>query len=272
MVVSVQPKLSLIIAAPPEAIVVGSNAQAELLEAVRADIAASLGVKPSDMIVDNIGSARRLMHRRLEDTVQLRFDLQFVDNDAHNHVVAITAQLADPDSPLLSSNTTSQLLVDQIPEIAFVCPIGKIRTNGELLCRKCPVPKYASDSVNCLDCPINQIPTARGDACQCDNGYYSAEKDQLMCLDDEYDAVLVANEIALRGGVKECLAVRHAQFVPLESLPLFVAESAMSCFIRRAPSGCIPLRWSTCASEYHVERCPTNELHLCGDGYDGTCV
>jgi hypothetical protein len=186
---SVQPKSSLVINGPAAALVLGSDAQVAFLSAVQADIAAALEVDHrSEIVLDNVGGVRRLLRRRVQEgTVELQFDILFDSYDAPDLVVAMMSQLTDPDSPLMTGEATSQLLADQVPGIVFVCPVGKIRAEGELSCRKCTSPTVAdADGVSCNDCPKNQGPTERGDECTCLNGYYDTTGGAFTCLAGAY--------------------------------------------------------------------------------------
>eukprot|EP01046_Picozoa_sp_COSAG06_P031452 COSAG06_NODE_3065_length_5901_cov_5.700965_2_plen_1264_part_00 len=203
-VASVQPKSSLVIAGPATALVAGSDEQAAFIEAVRADIAVSLEVDSSDFLVNNIVRGRRRVQSTVE-TVGLRFDIHFVNDNAQELVVAMIKQLADPISPLMNGDTTGQLLPDQVPEIAFVCPIGKVRPDGESLCRKCASPAFANgDGVTCVDCPTYQIPTSRGDACTCEAGYYNMSAVQPTCHTDSFVETLQAVDATI-----ECKPCRN---------------------------------------------------------------
>ena len=177
-VASVQPKSSLVMNGPAAALVPGSDAQVAFLSAVQADIAASLEVDdPSELVLDNVGRARRLraLRRSMQDGgtvhVELQFDILFDSEDAPDLVVALISQLSDPNSTLCAR--ASSLCARAVPSIVFVCPIGMVRGDGQTLCGKCPWPQYTSDSVTCLECPINMIPSATGDSCQCRDNYFS---------------------------------------------------------------------------------------------------
>lgn len=260
-VASVQPKSSLIIAGPPAALVAGSEQQAAFLDAVRVDIAASLGVDPSDIVLDNVDRGRR--QRRLQDSVELQFDILFVNNsNAQDLVVAITSQLADPASPLMNAHTTSHLLADQVPEIVFVCPIGKVRPDGESLCRKCASPAFAdSDGVTCTECPLYQIPTRRGDACMCDVGYYNASTVQPTCHADSFiEPLALDTTIECKPCLMDCVASCHGAelSVAVGWAPQARHDGkAVAIFQCKEPAACPGGKFSA------------NNETLCTEGYTG---
>ena len=214
---SVQPKSSLVINGPAAALVLGSDAQAAFLSVVQADIAAALEVdEPSEIVLDNVvrPGRRRLLRRSMQEgTVELKFDILFDSDDAPGLVVAMMSQLGDPDSPLMNGATIHQLLAGQVPGIVFVCPVGKVRPDGELSCRKCASPMVAdADGVSCNDCPKNQGPTERGDACTCLDGYYDTTAGAFTCLDAEYSPTDMPNDgiVCQSCAELDCVSACHA--------------------------------------------------------------
>lgn len=181
--------VSLVINGPAEALVDGSDAQLTYMWAVQTDIAAALQVNdPFSIVLDNVRMPETLRRQMQEGTIELEFDLLFNSDDAPELVVAMLQQLADSNSRLMTSDATSQLLADQKPAIKFVCPSGKVRLEGESLCRKCPSPMFASAERGvCLDCPLFQSPTERGDECTCQAGYYAANQFDVQCFESGFE-------------------------------------------------------------------------------------
>ena len=185
-VAAVLPKAVLMIRGPAGALDPGSDAEALFLSNIQTDLAVSLGTRPSDIVVSNLQRSGR---RQLQDAlVALQFDVVFVNATNSPALLAgMTAQLADPNSLLRNAAATAHLLADQQPVISFVCPIGKVRLESEVLCRKCPPPSFANgDGASCTDCPINQEPTERGDACMCSEGFFNATAMRPACFTRDY--------------------------------------------------------------------------------------
>ena len=241
---SVQPKSSLVINGPVAALVAGSTAQMEFMSAVQADIAAALEVSDlSEIVLSNVGAMRRLraLRRRMQEgTVELQFDILFNSGDAADMVVAMLSQLADPNSPLMNSDTTRQLLSDQVPGIVFVCPVGKVRGEGELSCRKCTAPAVAdADGVSCNECPKNQGPTERGDACTCQDGYYNTTGGAFTCLQADFAPTDMpedgADQVCQSCAELDCVSACHAGELSLRPGWAKIGSAILKC---KAPMAC----------------------------------
>jgi len=185
-IAAVQPKAVLVIHGPADALISGSDAGTSYLLSVQTDFAVSLGTSQSDIVVRNL---RRSERRRLQDTLtELKFDVVFVnETNSAALLVEMTAQLANSDSALMTAASTGNLVANQQPSISFVCPVGKVRQDGEVVCRRCPTPSFAkSDGVSCAECPLNQEPTERGDACKCSAGFFNVTAIQPKCFTSDY--------------------------------------------------------------------------------------
>lgn len=181
-IAAVQPKAVLRIRGPAGALDHGSETEALFLASIQTDLAVSLGARPSDVVVSNVRHSRR---RRLQDAlIELQFDVLFVnETNSPTLLSEMASQLADSNSPLMNAASTAHLLADQQPKISFVCPVGKVRLDGEVVCRRCPPPSFANtDGASCTECPINQEPTQRGDACRCLSGFINTTVMQPGCF------------------------------------------------------------------------------------------
>eukprot|EP01043_Picozoa_sp_COSAG02_P034390 COSAG02_NODE_2401_length_8945_cov_4.251752_1_plen_597_part_10 len=164
--------------------VVASVATAEsekhLISAVRNFIATALEADASDFAVEKFSG-----EQSVEGEMQL--GISFVKENAKSLLLSLIEQLADPTSLLLTSGSATPVVLDASPTIDFVCPTGKVRLNGESMCRKCASPAYADPETNaCLKCPQFQILTDIGDACECQEGYYNTEVVRPACYLNDF--------------------------------------------------------------------------------------
>ena len=192
---AVQPKMSMQIAASTAVLVEGSAEREQLIEALKKDLAQSLGIKPSDIVISGIRedtSETDQQRRRLAQPVSVAFDFVVTagSSDVQSALETLKQDLVSESSPLMSGalaqlgyNVTSQ--ADDLT-VAFVCPSGKIRSSSG--CESCPqTPKaqYTDDSVQCQQCPSNQQVNDVGDGCVCADNYYDAHHGPLVCYGPE---------------------------------------------------------------------------------------
>jgi len=144
---SVQPKTTLKMSGVKKTVLeAGHPDQVALQEALIADLAASLGIDASLIVIKNIRPSQAPSARRLAegDGVTIQFDFVINNPDgaanARGQVDAtnkLTQQLKDPDSPSLFGAVTSLGIggeIDQDQDLAvdFVCPPGTV-------CKSSPV-------------------------------------------------------------------------------------------------------------------------------------
>eukprot|EP01043_Picozoa_sp_COSAG02_P096916 COSAG02_NODE_33161_length_504_cov_1.227160_1_plen_163_part_01 len=155
------------------------------------------------------------------------------------------------------------------------------------MCRKCLWPQFTPDRITCEDCPARHSPTQLGDACQCADGYYSVDMEQLACLGDEYndEIIVAANEIATLPGSEYCRVCPTTRLGdPCAVCAAGASPAIMPGFRERnemlASGGHLRFAYrcggSRITQNITAERCPASELqgdllvpHRCGHGYVG---
>eukprot|EP01046_Picozoa_sp_COSAG06_P022113 COSAG06_NODE_1694_length_8699_cov_57.094767_1_plen_2376_part_10 len=220
--------------------------------------------------------------RRLQDAAILLL-LSIVSDDAAAKMAELSVHLQHANSTLVSGG----LFPVQQLDITYMCPHGMVRPEGEAVCRKCLWPEFTSDRITCEECPVRQSPTPLGNDCQCADGYYSVEMEQLVCLDDEYDEEIIAtaNAVATLPGSEECRVCPTTRLgdpcavcaagTPPAVIPGFRERNELlpSRGHRRFAYRC---GGSRVRQNVTAERCPASEHqddlrvpHLCGHGYIG---
>ena len=200
-----QPAASLQVAADPAVLEEGSQAQEDFILALRMDLAASLGVNLSDIVITGLGASdggrRRMLDTDADTSVPVRdvrglrqlqagapvgitFDFVLVGEAAKDPSIMtdLTEQLQDPSSPLLNGNVTSAMPVQEIV-VELNCPPGNFRAPGESVCSTCPAgsepnpdqtgcdrcvlhgPQYYSLGVECITCDAGMSPSEGASVC-----------------------------------------------------------------------------------------------------------
>eukprot|EP01052_Picozoa_sp_SAG31_P026118 SAG31_NODE_2343_length_5906_cov_2.399346_3_plen_1601_part_00 len=139
---NIVPTAILEVLADPAAAVPGSPSQLQLLEDLSTEMAAALGIARE--AITNAELAFAAAGRRLQESshpLLFRFALSTaaspVPFDAAVAIQELSAQLADENSVLRNSETTSRINTERQLQFAFICPLGMVRGNGEANCRFC---------------------------------------------------------------------------------------------------------------------------------------
>lgn len=162
-------------------------AQEAYLDALKADLAASLNVSVDLIQIANFG-ATNAGRRRLQ-AQPVTFDLILAGPSATESLMELSSQLGDPSSRLMSSSVGSTINSDVPPVFSFACPTGLHRPldGADGQCVACPnpesqVPDRLADFRSCRECLPGQVPDAEsGSRCVCAQGYYNASKSSIRC-------------------------------------------------------------------------------------------
>jgi len=261
---TVQPQATLEVAADAAVLEPGSAEQEEFIQQLIAELAASLGLDPSDIVIDPAslreGGRRRLQDRRLQATA-IQFDFVIASDNGVAAIAELNQQLADPDSALRNSPTTSGVNPDIVPVLEFVCPDMMVIPEGLSTCRYCDPGKepiddvcqpcsavdrvgaayFVSENGTCHGCEPGKMPNALKTECiDCENGKFTADgtvclacpasqgsnevRDGCTCDQKHYNASL--GDIACyKDGANYQNGDFAATFVP----PTILAEQCLSC-------------------------------------------
>ena len=205
------PSTSLELVASAEVLTPGPEQDA-FMQTVIADLAASLGLDPADIVISNVrtpdsSAGRRQLadsiavERRQLQAVAVEFDF-VVDApgvDTADLMRDLTEQLNDPTSPLMNGAATSALNPDQTPVAELICPAGYYRNT-------------AGGSAVCEMCIGGYEPNAEQDGCDnCilrGNEYMSNGLACSLCPPGEYP---VEDELGHKSG---CGACEEGKFSP----------------------------------------------------------
>ena len=199
---TVQPRATLEIMADQSVLVEGSPEQETFLQNLVNDLAASLGLLPSDIVIDpaSLRTARRLQEGS-QGSATILFDFVVTASGGAASIANLNEQLADPESELRNSQTTSALSPDQLAVPTFLCPARMVIPPGLTVCRYCEPGKEPNDPVEptgcqlcsvsgaylvseagtCHTCPAGTQPNEAMTAClNCDAGKFSS--DGQLCL------------------------------------------------------------------------------------------
>jgi predicted outer membrane repeat protein len=187
---NVLPSATMQITASAAALQQGSKAQLQLVAALQADLAASLGVDPSEITISNINAAgsRRRVLQSGGTAVEFEFVIDSPDASAQDLLATLKQQLQNSSSPLMTGSVSE--LGYSIPaaqadalSFTFTCPPGTIQGAGTTcqLCPQMPKAQYTDDSETCKQCPVNQQVNAKGTGCSCADGHYDASLGPLIC-------------------------------------------------------------------------------------------
>ena len=190
---NVLPTTTLEIAADPAALVDGSQAQLDFIAALKADLAASLGVDPSQLVIGGLQAATPSGGRRRTQSTEITFEVTITGDDAGATLTSLVTQMDDPTSALMTSSVAGNINPAVVPSFAFVCPVGMYRKAGDADCQICAgtaVPDAANDYTSCRDCLPGRAPGPLGDVCVCAEGYYNSSKGPIHCYNhnERWDA------------------------------------------------------------------------------------
>jgi len=160
---TVQPQATLEVAADAAVLEPGSAEQEEFIQQLIAELAASLGLDPSEIVIDPAslreGGRRRLQDRRLQATA-IQFDFVIASDNGVAAIAERNQQLADPDSALRNSPTTSAVNPEVQAVLEFVCPENMVIPEGLSTCRFCDPGKEPDDDGGCQPCSAVDRPGA----------------------------------------------------------------------------------------------------------------
>ena len=184
---------TLTIAATAEASALDNST--DYIGTVRSSLADALNIT-GNVMISNLRTTASEGRRLQSDDVSLLVDVGIAGETGPASMWELQRKLQDADFCSNMSFVEGQSLT-----VSYNCPIGMVRPDGQTLCGKCPWPEHTPDQANCLECPLNMIPTAAGDACVCKPEYYSAttgegedEEDfAVMCYATEYDDLALAD-------------------------------------------------------------------------------
>jgi hypothetical protein len=66
------------------------------------------------------------------------------------------------------------------------CSAGSKPNAASTQCEKCPQLQITMDHQSCIECPMFQIPTPTGDACQCKPNYFNSTTIRPQCFESEF--------------------------------------------------------------------------------------
>ena len=188
---SVQPSTTLQMNLSPTVLEEDHPDRAVLTAALIRDLAASMGVDPSLIVISNIKLSTDRRRRRLQAAVAVQFDFEIVGGN-DEQLTRLTASLADPGGPLLNGEVTSLgldggIVAGQTPQTEFVCPAGKKPSADGTFCEFCVgqngEPEYTADRETCSKCPVGENPNSIRDGCICNDFFYDATSGPLVCYD-----------------------------------------------------------------------------------------
>ena len=174
-----RPTVSLEFEVSDSVFVTGSEAQALFFKTVVADIAAALGINATDMAVLGIANAFGNGRRRIQSSSAAHIQFEIAPAVASIAMAQswaqLSAQLADPESPLRQSPGLASINPNVAPIFNLACPAGKFLPGGASDCEKCPAGKRLIDG-SCQDCvaALGQVPNEVGDDCTCMLGFYNS--------------------------------------------------------------------------------------------------
>lgn len=186
--------------------------RAAFIDSLTADLALSLDVDASNIVISNLAAAE-VAGRRLESqprrlsSVEATFELKVLGPAGLSAMDSLSEQLADPTSELMQQGTTSALV--GMTDITLKCPPGKRMGDGESLCRSCGPSSFTTDSENCEACLVhfgaNSISNSLGDGCECREHFYDTTTSLAVCFDGgfeqvEYDDAVAAYELSREVG------------------------------------------------------------------------
>jgi hypothetical protein len=172
---TVRPETTLEVT-PPDGFDTATQQQ-ELFDDAISQLAATLLLRPSDFEVSFADTTLRGLQIL---TSGLMLTVSITSSDAPTKMAELSAHLHDANGTLVSGG----LFPVQQLDIAYVCPPGMTRPEGEAVCRKCVWPQFTPDRIRCEHCPVWQSPTPLGNGCQCADDYYSVDMEQLECVLD----------------------------------------------------------------------------------------
>eukprot|EP01052_Picozoa_sp_SAG31_P005253 SAG31_NODE_228_length_19803_cov_29.496498_8_plen_1566_part_00 len=212
---NVIPRYTLQMSSVSNSVIGGPNSQdgAAFTNALIADLAVSLGSRPSQIKITEIVSlARRRTQSNspsastgrqqdLENVpIMFKFEVRDRTSTVHDQIEMLREHVHDPLSSLISgalSNLTSLVNGGIVPgqQVAapeFVCPEGRVPSPAGS-CQPCPLGEYTADRRACLSCPAKQISSESGAGCQCSAGFYDSSIATFACITSTTSDVNVPN-------------------------------------------------------------------------------
>jgi hypothetical protein len=190
---SIQPATTLELNAEPAVLTPGSKARAKLQRALITDLVSALGGNVSDFSITSMQQVTSAGRRRLPTTAQVSVRVKIVlrGTDASSTLLALTTQLADPTSKLMTGAATGKFLPNQVPSIESSCPAGKQISSDNTQCERCAKGKHSAagddpcqvckagtmasnDRSSCVGCPDHTFNTNGIDCMACKDGYTSS--------------------------------------------------------------------------------------------------
>jgi hypothetical protein len=189
---AVQLQSQVTLRAPAAVLRPGSPAERKYTEALVKELAAKMGIDPSEIDVkgliampdqDTVTGRRNLQnkHRSLAGDggvvhVQLNFAITSAEpSQAHAALQSLNAHLADPDAALGAEAAAaandgvecSECVAHPGQKLAptFGCPAGKYLQSN--ICKSCEGSSHTIDGKTCQKCGANEVPNDAGDGCRC---------------------------------------------------------------------------------------------------------
>jgi hypothetical protein len=117
--------------------------QQELIDDAVIQLATALQLSLTDLVVELADGSSR----RLQDAATLLLAVSIVSGDAAAKMAELSVRLQDANGTLVSGG----LFPVQQLDIAYMCPHGMTRPEGEAVCRKCLWPQFTPNRINCED-------------------------------------------------------------------------------------------------------------------------
>ena len=252
-----------------------------LTAALRQDLATSMGVDLSLVVISNIRAGRRRLQAA---SVAVQFDLEVVGGN-EDHLARLTTSLADPGGSLLNGAVASLGLgggidAGQTPQTTFVCPTGKIPSTAGAYCEFCAGDnEYSDDRQTCNECPASERPNSDGDGCICKDRSYDASAGLLICYKVGADWAAADFPAERDAGVARCLPCDDNDCLVCEGGVTSIAKGFMvseadTAIVTAAASLVGPLALFECPLEGSDENPACNgtqpdRTSMCNTGYSG---
>lgn len=157
------------------------DSKAQFLGDATTTLSAALSVPEEEIWVDVVEPEMYSGGRRTLQPVAQALRVSVHSVDGPSKIAQLGVLLADNSSALWQ---TAVWLQQEQPDpftVEYLCPSGKVRADGATACAPCFPPQFTPDARKCIDCPIYQTPTAQGNACECQAGYFNAELIRPSC-------------------------------------------------------------------------------------------